>query len=252
MKATKSGPIWVVLAALLAVPAWSTLAAEEAGAGGISWRTSYQEAVKEAERAKKPLLIDFTASWCGWCKVLDRMTWPDADVIKAAERYIPVKIDGDKERQLVQKYGVRGFPAIFLASATGEVLHSIGGYLPPDPMAYALNALGTERAFEPAPDELLKTEPKSLHERVMVATAAFQKEDWARVLAVLEPQLGTVPPGKRASYDIAVQLAAYAHAQSGAPEKGIALLEDAIDDADVLDKNNLQRALRNLQSMPGK
>src|SRR4051812_48613290 len=78
----------------------------------IPWRTSYAAARDEARATNKPMLVYFTATWCGPCQELKHTTWADADVDKALQAYVPVKLDIDlpENRVLATRFKVDGIP----------------------------------------------------------------------------------------------------------------------------------------------
>ena len=44
----------------------------------------------------KKIIIDLYTDWCGWCKVMDRNTFTDSDVIdNINNNFIPVKFDAE-------------------------------------------------------------------------------------------------------------------------------------------------------------
>ena len=97
----------------------------EAPASAIAWRENFQPALDEAARTGKPVLIDFTASWCPPCKVMKHEVWPDdrvADAINGA--YIPLLMDVDVPQNgpIAQRYGIRTIPTILVVDADGRVL----------------------------------------------------------------------------------------------------------------------------------
>jgi len=109
-------------------------------AGAIPWEKSLTKALPKAKSAGKWVMIDFSTSWCGWCTKLDQDTFQNPQVSALLqEHFICVKLDGDKEKSLMKKYGVRGFPNIVFTDASGTKKHQVNGYLPPQPFMGEVN-----------------------------------------------------------------------------------------------------------------
>lgn len=71
------------------------------------------------------VLVDFSATWCGWCKklhpVLEEIAKENACKLTVAE------IDADKSSSLVSKYNIDGFPHMILFK-NGNKVEEFGGY----------------------------------------------------------------------------------------------------------------------------
>ena len=97
-------------------------------AHAIAWQYNLKSAVKTAEKLGKPVMVDFYTDWCGWCKQLDKVTYRDSKVSNLAAKFICVKIDGDKNPDLVRKYNIRGYPHILFLKSDGSITEQIAGY----------------------------------------------------------------------------------------------------------------------------
>ncbi|HPF37670.1 MAG TPA: thioredoxin family protein [Phycisphaerae bacterium] len=94
---------------------------------------SYPAAVKKAKENEKIVLIDFYTTWCGPCKMLDRRTWPDANVQKwLAKHAVCIKVDAEASREFAAKFKVRAYPTIIFVNPEGKVLDRIVGYRGPE------------------------------------------------------------------------------------------------------------------------
>ncbi|WP_258104761.1 thioredoxin [Marinoscillum sp. MHG1-6] len=67
----------------------------------------------------KPTLVDFSADWCGPCKMMP----PILNQVKSkmGEKIHILKVDVDKNQKAALKYGVRSIPTIILFK-NGKVL----------------------------------------------------------------------------------------------------------------------------------
>jgi len=105
------------------------LAGSIANAAGLPWAPNYQNALSQAAKEHKIVMVDFTASWCVNCHKLDRTTYVDPTVVKALGSVVPVHVDYDKERAIAKKFGVEPLPAIVFIDSKQHVIGRIVGYL---------------------------------------------------------------------------------------------------------------------------
>lgn len=117
---------------------------------GIAWEKNFKEARQTASKAGKPLLVDFGADWCGFCKKLDRETFGDEAVIRFLRQYfVAVKVDTDAEPELAKEYKVTGLPTVVVLSPGGEELRRVVGFRPPDGFIEEVNkAAQSSEAFQ--------------------------------------------------------------------------------------------------------
>ena len=77
----------------------------------VQWRDDLPAALAESRATNRPVLLYFTADWCGPCQWMKRNVFTD-DAVAAAmhERYIPVRLDHDQRGDLIVRYQVEGIP----------------------------------------------------------------------------------------------------------------------------------------------
>ncbi|MBI5297931.1 MAG: thioredoxin [Chloroflexi bacterium] len=79
----------------------------------------------EVLNASEPVLVDFTATWCQPCKMLDPIVKQLAQDWQG--RVKVVKLDADQNPNLMVQYGVLGIPTLMLFKH-GEIKERISGF----------------------------------------------------------------------------------------------------------------------------
>lgn len=87
-----------------AVPAANkTTATAKASSGGLQWN-SIDDLEKLASKGDKKVMIDMYTSWCGWCKVMDKKTFTDPEVIAYLnDNYHVIKFNAEQKKPVTYK-----------------------------------------------------------------------------------------------------------------------------------------------------
>lgn len=112
-----------------------------AGDNALVWR-SFNQGLTEAKKSNKKILVDVFTDWCKWCKVMDKETYGNSEVISLLNQYfVVVKLDAESnkrvtydnktftERTLASAFGVDGYPATLFLDPDGLLITSADGYI---------------------------------------------------------------------------------------------------------------------------
>ena len=93
-----------------------------------------REQVQQASDQAKPILLDFGASWCGPCRLMDKQVLPHPVVAAELDNWILIKVDRDRYPQLAESLRIHGLPA-YLTVENGLVTSKAFGYQIPHDFA---------------------------------------------------------------------------------------------------------------------
>jgi thiol:disulfide interchange protein DsbD len=124
--------------ALVSVGTFASILGATKPAEALTWeRHDVEGALSRAATEKRPLLVDFTAAWCGACKELDKKTFSEARVGQELGRFVAVKVDATnnddpKVEALLARFKVIGLPTVVLFDSRGKEAARFNDFVPPD------------------------------------------------------------------------------------------------------------------------
>jgi thiol:disulfide interchange protein DsbD len=124
--------------ALVCVAGFAAVAAVSKPSATLAWQHGNVEAAKaKALRENKPVLIDFTAAWCGACKELDKFTFAERAVGSEMSRFVAIKVDATNNDDpaivdTMGRYKVRGLPTVLVFDSRGNEALRFTEFVPPE------------------------------------------------------------------------------------------------------------------------
>jgi thioredoxin-related protein len=88
-----------------------------------------REAVAEAKRTNRRVLLEVGGEWCSWCHHMDDFFAAHSDLTELRDKnFVTVKINFSEENQnkevLAQYPAIAGYPHLFVLDAEGKLVHS--------------------------------------------------------------------------------------------------------------------------------
>lgn len=105
----------------------------------LEWERDLSIALQLAKEQDKLILMDIYADWCGPCIQMDRETYTNEALLNRLDRYIPLKIDADRDTETALEYGTGSLPTTVVVNAKGALLTMEMGYLSVDQMIRVLD-----------------------------------------------------------------------------------------------------------------
>jgi len=136
----------LALAAALLLPT-AALAAPPA-----DWATRVEPALARARAEHKLVLVDLYASWCGWCKELDRQVFSTPRFRAYARQFVLLRVDtedGGEGAELAARFAAESLPTTLIVTPQLSLAGQIEGFLPTERYIAAIDAeLADYRAYQ--------------------------------------------------------------------------------------------------------
>lgn len=131
------------------------LSAAAQAADEVDWtQPPFKSILETAKQENKHVFIDFYTTWCGPCKMLDKVTYQDSKVVEYLNSIVAVKYDAEKDEGevLAKKFRVKAYPTLMLLGPDGKEVDRHVGYLDADGFMKTIKGyqggIGTVAYFE--------------------------------------------------------------------------------------------------------
>jgi len=95
------------------------------------------EFVEKVENSKGVVVVDFSATWCGPCKMLTPVFHAASNKIGDKAKFF--KLDIDESRSVAQKYKISAVPTMIIFK-NGVPVENLAGFMPEQNITNKVNA----------------------------------------------------------------------------------------------------------------
>ena len=95
---------------------------------------------QEVINSDKPVLVDFSAEWCGPCKMMAPILKEAKD--KLGDKATIIKVDVDRNREAAEHFQIQGVPTLILFK-NGQVKWRQSGVVPANTLVEVINKYGS-------------------------------------------------------------------------------------------------------------
>lgn len=105
----------------------------------VPWMSNYETGLAASRRSGRPMIVKISADWCRYCQQMKHQTYSDQGVVRTiTSGFIPVALDGDIDRKLIQQLGVKTLPAVVIITPDLRIVDRVEGFKTPRQLTASL------------------------------------------------------------------------------------------------------------------
>lgn len=166
----------------------------------VPWeeKATFANVLAKAKKEKKLVFVDVYATWCGPCKMMDRQTYTDANVAKAAASFVNWKLDGEKGEgpTIARRYQVDAFPTLLILDGDGKEKNRQVGFMAADRFTRFLDDTRTGRGTIDGIQAMIAKGEDTADNRLALAQKMAERGQLTEAAAEFEKGLAHDPTDK--------------------------------------------------------
>ena len=113
------------------------------------WRQDLLKGAALARQSGRPLLIQVTANWCGYCRKMKAEVFSQPELQRNLVRgFVTVELDADKNRDLIKRLGIRSLPTTIILAPDMQIVDRLEGFQSAQQLQVKLNRFLTTAKFQ--------------------------------------------------------------------------------------------------------
>jgi tetratricopeptide (TPR) repeat protein len=191
---------------------------------------TWDEIIKMAQDKETQIVIDFYATWCGPCKMLDEQVYNVADVVETMSSLINFKVDVDKEEynELSALFKISAMPTVVVCREDGSEIDRFLGFRPaPAFLSTLQDYLAEKNTYEDIMSRI-ESDPDNPELLLLAAEKYSDKNMTAEAKSALQRVLELDPQNEGGYLAEALPSLGFTEAMSGNIPIAVELFERAI------------------------
>ena len=99
------------------------------GSQGINWNPNIRDAIDQAAKRNRTILVQVSAPWCPHCIRMKEKTYTHRELTSLInERFVAISVDADQQRDFIKQMGIQSLPTTLIVAPDLQVLKRLEGF----------------------------------------------------------------------------------------------------------------------------